>query len=125
MYTEQNERGYLMKIEFEIFTIEEAQKIINKSYNTEEALMLKYAMEQIAFAAKHRKWGVNFDLRNALDGTSIGWTNDGINWVRKELKKLGYGLYFSDNRVPYKVSLTWAEEEIKKIKEFEQLIRGV
>ena len=113
-----------MKMMVEVFAVEEAQKMTNDSYNTEEALMIKYAMEQISLAAKNRKWGVKFDLRDALDGTGIGWTDKAVNWIRIELQKLGYGLYFTDTRTPYDVSLTWDTEEIKKLNEFKKLIRG-
>jgi len=98
-----------MKMMVEVFTAEEARKKMINARSKGKKLALEYAIQNIQFAAESDYCRVKVDLGIALVSSCIRPSDEIINYVKEELKKLKYDVFSGKRKT--EIDIWWNRGE--------------
>ena len=98
-----------MKMMVEVFTAEEARKKMINARSKGKKLALEYAIQNIQFAAESDYCMVRVDLSIPLLTDCIRPSDEIINYVKEELKKLKYDIFSGKRKT--EIEIWWNRGE--------------
>ena len=98
-----------MKMMVEVFTAEEARKKMINARSKGKKLALEYAIQNIQFAAESDYCMVRVDLSTPLLTDCIRPSDEIINYVKEELKKLKYDIFSGKRKT--EIDIWWNRGE--------------
>ena len=98
-----------MKMVVEVFTAEEARKKMINARSRGKKLALEYAMQNIQFAAESDYCMVKVDLNIPLMVECVRPSDEIIDYVKEELKKLKYDVFHGKRKT--ELEIWWERDE--------------
>lgn len=92
-----------MKMMVEVFTAEEARKKMINARSKGKKLALEYAIQNIQFAAESDYCMVKIDLNIPMLIECVRPSDEIINYVKEELKKLKYEVFSGKRRTELEI----------------------
>lgn len=92
-----------MKMMVEVFTAEEARKKMINARSKGKKLALEYAIQNIQFAAESDYCMVKIDLNIPMLIECVRPSDEIINYVKEELKKLKYEVFSGKRRAELEI----------------------